>query len=219
MALLTFPLARDVFSDKLRIQSMNMKLEYPQDTNFSGGGQIYVAELSPPMWVGEARVGILTARQAAELQGLFEVLDGSLRSFYLSHPLFPYPSSDYTGEILEAYGTTIKIGSIQPNMQELSIKDAPPGFEFPAGTLFHFDFGSNPVHRGFHRLVSSVTANGSGVTPLVQIRPHLQGGAVNTVLEFKKPALEVKIVPGSLSEGEAEMVIVSGMSFQFRQVI
>lgn len=219
MALHTFPLARSVFSDKLRLQNMRLRLDNPQDFNFSGGGQIYVAELSPPIWVGEARVGILTAAQAADLQAMFEVLDGSLNSFYLSHPLYPYPSTDYFGAVLEAHGTTIKINSIEANMQEISIKDAPPGFVFPAGAYFHFDFGSNPVHRAFHRLVGTVTADAFGVTPNVQIRPHLQGGAANTVLEFKKPALEAKIIPSSFSEGEVEMVIVSGMSFQFRQVI
>lgn len=216
MAAYTFPLTREQFSDKLRIQSMRLRLENPQDVNFSKGGEIFVAELSPPIWVGEARVGILTAAQAAELQGMFEVLDGSLNSFYLSHPLFPYPSTDYFGEVLEAHTTPIKIGSIAVNHKEISIKDAPPGFEFPAGAFFHFD---DAGHRSFHRLIGSTTANGSGVTGNVEVRPHLRYGAVNTVLEFKKPALQVKLVPSTFSEGEAEMVIVSGMGFQFRQVI
>ena len=216
MAAYTFPLARDVFSDKLRLQRMQLRLDNPQDTNSSKGGEIFVAELSPPIWIGEAQVGILTAAQASDLQAMFEVLDGSLNSFYLSHPLFPYPSTDYFGEVLEAHIPTIKINSIAVNHKEISIKDAPPGFEFPAGAYFHFDDGG---HRSFHRLSGSVTANGSGLTGNVEVRPHLRFGAANTVLEFKKPALEVKLVSGSFSEGEAENLIVSGMSFQFRQVI
>lgn len=217
---LTFPLPFATFGNKLRLQGMKLKLDPQQDTSFSGGGDIYAADLAPAPWMGEGQIGILTAAQAAELQALFDVLDGSINSFYIGHPLYPYPSSDPVGTVLTAWATTIKISSINANNKELVIKDAPAGFVFPAGTFFHFDFGSSPVHRAFHRTVNAVTANGSGVTPSVEVRPHIRpGAAVDMVLEFKKPTLEARLIPNSYDSGSVEKVITSGMGFQFRQVI
>lgn len=220
MTSFTFPLARSIFADKLRLTGLKLRLDKMDDFAFTGGGAIYATEMSPPIWTGEGQVGILTPRQAAELQALFEVLDGSMNSFYMTHVLYQFPFSDPNGEVLSLHATPIKIGSISGDGTQITIKDAPPGFEFTAGSFFHFDFGSSPVHRAFHRLVTTVTANGLGITPLVEVRPRIRpGAAVNTVLEFKRPCFEAKIVPQSFSEGAGETLIVTGMGLQFRQVI
>lgn len=216
----TFPLSLENFASKLRLQGMKLRLLAMQDVSTTSGGGLYTAELAPAQWFGEGQIGVLTAQQAAELQAMFEVLDGSMNSFYIDHPLYRYPFSDYWGEVLNSHPTTIKLGSVASNNKEISIVDAPAGFQFPAGTFFHFDYGSNPVHRAFHRIVNTVTANGSGSASNVEVRPHIRPGfSVGTVLEFKRPALEAKIIPASYSEGGAESVIVMGMGFQFQQVI
>lgn len=217
---ITFPLPRASFSDRLRLQNLKLYLEPMQDTSYSGGGDVYTVDLAPSPWVGDGQVGILRPQQAAELQALFETLDGGLNSFYMGHILYRFPFSDPFGEVLNSHSNTIKINTLDANNKELTLKDAPPGFTFTAGSFFHFDYGSNPVHRAFHRLVNTVTANGSGVTPAIEVRPHIRPGAVvNTVVEFRDPCFEANVVPGTFGPGNAETLIVSGMTFQFRQKI
>lgn len=219
--LITFPIARDVLSDKLRLAATRMRLMGYQDISMAGGGDILVADMAPKAWVGTAEMDVLTFRQAAEIQALIESLDESQNSFYLSDPRAPYPWYDPEGEILEGMFGTIKIAELDGSNKRLKIKNAPNGFRFQRGVKFHFDFGADPVHRAFHDIVSSQEiADGDGLTDWIEVRPHIRtGAAVNDVLTFAKPALEVKIVPGTFQEGEARNMVVSGMGFQWRQVI
>lgn len=216
----SFPLYRSFLSDNLREMSLDMKLQGMQDITTTGAGEIIVADLGPKVWVGEVRCGVLTFQQAADLQARIELLDESQQSFYFTNVTLPYPFDDPNGSILDASGRTPKIAAIASNNKEIKIKDLPNGYTLRRGNFFHFDFGTDPVHRAFHRWSTTQTADGTGDTDWIEVRPHIRpGAAVNDIITIVKPALEAKIVPNSFQPGTARGMVVEGMSFQFRQVI
>ncbi len=115
---------------------------------------------------------------------------------------------------------TVTIAEISANNKEIKLSGLPAFYTLTAGDMMAFDFGSNPVHRGLHRFVSSVTADIDGLTPWIELRPHLSPGVtVGTLVTLKKPAARVKLVPKSFNPGTGRRSITSGMTMSVRQVV
>jgi len=219
--LLNFPLDKSQLSDRLMIESNRRRLTGFQDISTSGAGDIIVADIAPRAWTGSVESTVMTFQQAAEVEALINSLDESQNSFYLGDPRAPYPFYDPDGTILNGMGGTIKINDISSDNLRIQIKNAPVGFKFQRGVFFHFDFGTDPVHRAYHQIVSNQeVADGFGVTDWIEVRPRIRNGAaVNDVLTFANPCVEVKIIPGSYREGVGQGMVVTGIGFDWRQVI
>ncbi|MBB3234444.1 phage tail length tape measure family protein [Phyllobacterium endophyticum] len=104
-------------------------------------------------------------------------------------------------------------------IKSLSLKNAMANQVFSVGDLLSFDYGSNPVRRAMHRIVEASVASGAGVTPVFEVRPHFRVGvAIDIVVTVIKPAVKMRIVPGTLDEG-SDTEVTTTLSFQARQTI
>lgn len=212
------PLPLASFADLLPVASVKWKLREHQEISGLGSGQILVAELAPPLWTADVVLAAMRNEDAGKVQGLIESLDGGLRSFYLYAPQRIGPQSDPDGTLLST--STVKIYSLDVNNKEMRLYGLPPGFVLSAGDFMSFDYGSNPTRRAFHRVLNTVTADGSGITPTFEVRPHLRSGvATDIVVTLVKASAKVMIVPGSFDPGTADPVVTTGMSFSAIQRI
>lgn len=213
---LTFPYSVASFADVLRMSTVRMKLVADQQISGMGGGKIIVADMSPKYWEFEVTLINMENALARRVQALIEALDESINDFYLYDPRAAYPLSDPTGSILGA--SAVKINSLNVNNKELTLNTLPSTYVLSAGDLLHFDFGT-PAHRAFHRVVVGGAAV-AGVSPSLEVRPHIQPGAVvGAAVTLIKPSARCKMIPGSFDPGTARQMMTTGMGFKARQVL
>lgn len=211
------PLPINTFADKLKIASVKWRLQEQQEVSGMASGQILVADLAPALWTAEVVLAPMYNEEAAQVQALIESLDGSLRSFYLYAPQRPGPQYDPKGTILGS--SEPKIYALESGSKELQIYGLPEDYRLTIGDFFAFNYGS-PARRAFHRILTTVTADGSGITPVLEVRPYLRTGVANDIaITLVKPAAKVGIVPGSFDPGTSDAVITSGMGFSVMQRI
>ncbi|KAB2701311.1 hypothetical protein [Brucella lupini] len=214
---LTFPLSLAAFADKLQIETVKWRLAFQQETTGLGSGEVITADLAPPRWEGDVTLGPMYHDDAAAIQALIESLGGALSSFYLYAPQKAYPVKDPTGSIMGSSAPVI--ASVGANNKSLSVSGLPAAYQLSVGDLFAFSYGENPVRRNMHRLVEGVTATGGGTTSVFEVAPPFRPGVTaGLALTFIKPAIKVKILPGSFDEGTAQGLITQGMAFSVYQI-
>lgn len=214
---LSFPYTVPQFAEILRMSSIKPRLIGEQQVSGMSGGNLLVADLAPKRWEFDVTLITMESDVARGIQALIEALDESMNDFEMYDPSAAYPIADRDGSILGS--SAVKINTLNGNNKELTLKDLPPAYVLSSGDLLHFDFGS-PANRALHRVVVGGTANGSGVSPSLEVRPHiLPGAAVNAAVTLIKPAARVKMIPGSFDPGMRRQHITTGMGFKCRQVI
>jgi len=154
--------------------------------------------------------------EALQVLARLDALDGATNSFYAYNPASAFPQADPDGSGFGA--STPTIHTIAANRKELRIVGLPDDYVLTAGDMIAIDYGS-PSRRYLGRLVTGAAADGDGLTPLFEVRPHLRPGITTTLAAtLIKPAMKCKIVPGTLSS--AHDLMVSGtISFTMRQTL
>lgn len=216
---ISFPRSTASLADTFRIRSVRWILQEQQQYSGLGSGEFLVADLGPRFWKADITFAAMADVDAAEFQADIETLDGSINEFYLYDPRKMYPRADPDGSILGA--SAVQIATVGANNKSLSVSGLPAGYVLSKGDLFHFDYGTSPVRRALHRISETVAANGSGVSPFFEVRPHFRPGvAAGLPLALKKPAAKMKIVPGSFDPGIGNLGgITSGMALQAQQTL
>ena len=212
---LNLPLSLNDFADRLKITEVKWKLQRYDELSGLGTGDVLAAELAPPRISGDVTIGPMYHNQAAAIQALIEVLEPA-QSFYLYDPKKKYPIADPDGSIFGS--STPVIFTVGVNNKSMQVSGLPAGYVLSLGDWISFDYGSNPVRRAFHRIVETATANGSGVTPSFEVRPHFRPGVTTGLaVTLIKPAPKVFIMPDSFDPGTARGLFTEGMSFQVMQ--
>ncbi|MDJ1632243.1 hypothetical protein [Rhizobium rhizogenes] len=215
---LTFPLSLANFADKLKITSVKWQLQRRDEVSGLGSGLTLTAQLSPPLWTGSVTLAPMYHGEADRIQSLIESLDGSMNDFYLYSPRRAYPQADPTGSILGAAVPTI--AALGSNNKSMQIHGLPNGYTLTAGDFVAFDYGTSPVRRALHRFVETGSADGTGTTPVLEVRPHIRPGAtVGAAVTLIKPAARCFIVPDTFDPGDTQAVIAGSMAFQVMQRI
>lgn len=197
MAAKTFPLAAADIADRLRIDKVSWTLVENQEISTVGTGEILAAELGPSLWRADITTARLTHREAHEIRAMINLLDGSINTFYLYDPLGKYPYGDPTGSIVGSNNVQLK--AVNANRKEIQFKGLPAGYVLNIGDMVAHDYGSNPTRRNLYQIAGTVTADVSGETGYVEVRPHVRTGSSSSdALYLKKPAAKMKMIPGSL---------------------
>jgi hypothetical protein len=213
---LTFPLSQATLGDILPVQIVNWSLRTFQELSTAGDGEFQAKDLAPPLWMGGVTLRPLLHTQARGMMAKLRALDGSINSFYLANPLGWYPAADPGGLIYGA--STPQIATINANRKELTISGLPANYELTEGDFFTVAYAGG-LRTAMFQIVNSVTASGAGLTPSVEVRPHISTGIVTTLpVNFAKPAAKVKIVPGTLDDS-MHNANRTRISFQVRQTL
>lgn len=210
---LSFPIAQATLGDTLPIASVVWSPLYSQEFTGLGSGEILTNDLGPMLWQGDVVLRPLLHTDARAKMALLNALDGSSEAFYLANPLGWWPKADPGGTLFGPWTATLK--TVNADRKRVSFQGLDPGAVLSAGDFFAGDYSTS--RRALIQLVGAVTADGSGETAEVEVRPHLRAGiAAAMAVTFAKPAAKVKIVPGSLQQ-QYQNANRTRISFSVRQ--
>lgn len=215
---LTFPLNTAQFMDLLPIREMTFDLSEAMETDETGGGEILTADLGTRLWQGEIILGDMTPDEADTVLALIDLLRRAGGSFMVHDRARPWPRADWQGVGLGGFSPMIH--ALHASSRELRVTGLPPGYALRPRDALAFSYGSNPTRFALHRVVAAVSANGSGLTPQIEVVPNIRPGAsVGAAVQLIKPACKAVIVPKSWQPGRRKARLTTGASFRWQQTL
>ncbi|MDQ0996871.1 hypothetical protein QFZ34_002053 [Phyllobacterium ifriqiyense] len=179
--------------------STDFQLLWRQEQSRTAGGQTLVKDLGSPLWSTTYLTRTLRPNELDAWRARLDVLENGLNQF-VGRPLsrcypiaYPRPVFD---SLFPAFGAAA-INSINANRKAISLKNLPANYKLSVGDMITIGSGTT---FNLHRVMEAATANGSGVTPQFEIRPHLWPlTAENNLAAIHNPFCLMTIVPGSIS--------------------
>lgn len=180
-----------------------------QEQSRAAGGVTYVKDLGPPLWTLKAQSRVLRPNELDRWRARLKVLEGGLYTFlgYSLSRVYPiaYPNGSWpTGGAFD--GVSASLASINANRKAIAVDDLPAGFTFRVGDYL-------AVGTDLHQVLEDVAANGSGLTPQFEVRPHIWPGVSAGDVSVYRPACIMALVPGSVST-DASLTGWGSISFE-----
>jgi hypothetical protein len=176
---ITYP--RTNLHDIAQFEECRFVLMDRSELSRAASGEERVKEIGPPLWTAQFQTVPMEAGLARAMRAWLHSMDGGIGTFTAYDVRYPFPVSDPTGaQALSG----VQINSLSGGA--LSLKGLPAAFVLSPGDYLAFDWGSG--RRAFHEVTEGVTANGSGVTAVFAVRPHIRAGAtVNATVTLRQP--------------------------------
>lgn len=213
---ISFPLAVADLADILPVGFVSFELGEQQELSGLGGGELLAADLGPRLWQAQVRTPQLSHDAVRRLKARFLSLDGALNAFELYDTRGKFPQGDPGGTILGA--STPSIDTLDANNKAMKVDGLPAGYALRYGDFISFLYASG-AKRALHMIVEDATADGSGLTPLFEVRPHIRPGATtSTAVLLVKATGRFKLMPGTLATQSVDLT-TSQLSFTARQTL
>ncbi len=194
MAVIAFPVPQADFGDQLPVQVVDWDLKLYQEMSIAGNGEFQTKDLAPGLWEGNVTLRPMLHTVARGWKARLNALDG-MHTFYLANPLGWWPAADPNGTIYAASAPAI--GTIGGNRKELTFTGLPGGYVLSSGDFFHVAYAGG-TRRGLFQIVTGGNASVGGITPSLEVRPHLQAGITDGMaVSFKRPSAKVKLITGT----------------------
>lgn len=148
-------------------------------------------DFGPALWFATYTTEELRNDTALDYAAMLNSLDGVINTFEAWDLRRPTPrlypdGSAHDGVLL----------SVNANNKALSLSGLLAGQVISRGDYLSFNYGGN---RALHRVAEAVTASGSGVTPVFEVRPHLRPGwTLSQAINLKTPRGIFTLMPGSV---------------------
>lgn len=208
----TFPLAKTVLSDILKISEVVWDIQRNDELSGSGDGRTWQVELAPPLWRAEVKLAPAYNADAKQVAAIIRRLNGAQNTFFLVDPSSPYPSSDPTGSTIGS--STVTINSISSDRNQLSLTGLPSTYVLHPGDKGQISYSSNPTRNYFFEVSETAVASGGGTTSAFEIFPRVALGiSTGATVILKKPACKMFIVPESFHPGDVQNLITTGAAF------
>jgi hypothetical protein len=170
------------------------KLNYRQEQSRSAGGVTFVKDLGSPLWTLKATTAALRLDDALDYEALLETLEGGVQTFMAYDLRRPYPRQHSTGAFSDT-GVTATVGG---NNKSIAVSGVDPGFQVSRGDYLVIEVAGA---KKLHQVSEPSTASAGGVLALFEVRPHLwPGAAAGQPVRFKKPAIPMTMLPGSIAK-------------------
>jgi len=214
----SFPLTTAQFFQLLPVREISFDLPESVEHSETGAGEILTADLGTRLWKGEVSLDGMTPDEAATVLPLLDVLrraGGSFMAYDLSRP---GPRYDLTGTILGA--SVPKLHTVAANTREIRISGLPAAYQLRSHDYLAFSYGASPTRYALHRIATGATADGTGLTPLIEVSPNLRPGwALNADVKLVRASCKAVLVPGSVQPGRRKAALTSGAGFKFIQTL
>lgn len=183
------------FYDLLKIDANGVKfgLDFMQQRSITGGGVTLVSDRAPAMLSADLTTWPMSNGEAEGIMALINSRAGGIKSFLLTNPRLPYPSSDPTGSI---FGSATPVISAITDRLHIAFTGFPIGYVIPVGTYFGVLFNTNRYYIG--QFCEARTANGSGAVASVEIYPPLPASiSTSAPVTIKKPPAKFQTIAGT----------------------
>jgi hypothetical protein len=212
----TYPYSLADFADKLRIASVVWDIQRNDELSGTGDGRVWQAELASPLWIGTVSLITMENDVAKQVAAKIRKLHGAQEALFLFDPLSKYPQFDPDGSILGARPVTVS--SVADDLNGLSLKGLPSGYQLTAGDKMQISYGANPTRYAFLEVSEDAVANAAGVTSVFGVFPHVSPAiAADTAVILIKPACKCVVLPGSHNPGTATKMHTDGAGFKVIQ--
>lgn len=189
---LSYPYALDFLADCLIGPSVPLTLQRNDEFSGSGDGRYWSVQLSRPLWKASYDLYAKDGAHAREINAKVHGLDGAQKTFFWRDPYYPGPSSGTAG--LGA----VSVDAVNADRSRVTLSGLPAGFRIYAGEFLSITYSSGRVYFG--AFCETATANGSGVTPSREVRPHIpMGVGAGASVELVRPYFKSIIPPGGYS--------------------
>jgi hypothetical protein len=170
-------------------------LRWRQEQSTLASGRVLVKDMGSPLWSLRAASKVLSPNNLDAWRARLTSLENGLQTFwgYPTSRCYPiaYPNGSWPTSAFD--GTNATLATINANRKAITLSALPAGFKLSIG-----DYLS--IAGDVHQVMEAATANGSGVTPEFEIRPHLWPAVtVPKTVSLKQPACQMAIVPGSVA--------------------
>lgn len=192
-------------------QDQKFQLQWRQEVSRTAGGVTLGKDLGPALWTASYTTIRLDDEAALAYEADLDALEGVVWPFEAGDLRRIYPLAYPTGE----FADTGVIEAVNPNNRAISLSGLDPGFVLSKGDYLSFDYGDS---RALHRLVEGAVANGGGVTPQFEVRPHLRPGwTLDAAVTLKRPTALFTLVPASVSQtlNNGESTVISFQAMQY----
>lgn len=215
---LSYPLATALMMDILPIEKFTLDLPETVEMSRTAGGAILTADIGDRLWQGTVELGPMQRNETQPVMARINLLRPGGRSFLAFDPSRPRPLLDPTGALLGAAVPVLH--TIATDGREIRIGGLPAGYGLSPGDRLSWTYGTNPTRYAFHEIAIGGTADGAGVTGLMEVSPVVPEGAVTgATVRLVRPLLKARIVPASVQPGRRRALLTEGVSFQFQQMV
>jgi len=213
---LNFPLSLGNFFGGLPVAECSMDLPETRAHTTTRGGEVRTAEVANRLWRGSVTTPAQTHTEAEALKARLHLLRNAGGSFFVFNPAKPAPAHDPDGAVLGAATPTIHT----LDHREMRITGLPAGYVLAAGDYLSFAYG-DPARYALHQIVTAtVTANGSGLTPLFEVVPNIRPGATTGLtVVLIRPFCKALILPQRSRPGLSRGLHTSGLAFDWGQTL
>ncbi|MFD1342877.1 hypothetical protein [Litorisediminicola beolgyonensis] len=213
---LSWPIPLSGFFEDLPISQVSFSLGTAQTTSETGGGDVIKHQLGARLWMGEVQLGATPLSDMAAIEARLALLEQPGASLLIYDRRKSNPRLDPAGATIAAASPVI--ASLSVDGRELALEDLPAGYVISQGDMLGFSYGSNPLRRALHRVVTGATADGTGATGLFEITPVIRpGAALGATVTLSRPVCKAVITEAQYGSGRS--LISRGASFAWRQTL
>lgn len=183
--------------------SVSFDLTWRKEVSRQASGAARTKDLGTPLWRARYQTrDLFRPSQLDYWRAVFNSMDGGEKTFKAwpiarSYPI-AYPNGSWpTGVSFDGVSATVH--TVGVDNKSLRVDLLPAGYVVSVGDFLSVEYGS-PTKYFLCQAVESATADGSGVTPSFEVRPHLPVGlAVDGIVRVRRPFCLMTIDPGTLS--------------------
>lgn len=189
---LSYPYALDFLANCLTGPTIPLALQRNDEMSGSGDGRFWGAQMAKPLWTASYSLYAKHAAHAREINAKIYGLDGSQKTFLWCDPYYEGPTEGTAG--LGA----VTMSGITANRARIAFSGLPAGFTLRTGDYFSIAYSTDRVYFG--TMCENAVANGSGVTPNRDVRPHIPLGiSTGATVELVRPYFKAIIPPGGFT--------------------
>lgn len=193
---ITFP-RTDIYDPEL-FDAIDFAAMDRQEFSRSANGVTYGKDFGEVLWQLSFSTRPLLSSDALAYEARLRSLRGVTGRFFAGDPRRCNPRMHRTG----AFSDTGTIHTVGDNNKSLRIVCPSAGFVISEGDYLAFQYGSTPSYV-LHQALETVTADGSALTPLFEVFPHIRPGLTigspAPAVVLKKPQALFALEPGSVS--------------------
>lgn len=219
---LTFPLSLAAWQDLLPVAQMRLELDEAMQSDETGGGEVFAADIGAALWQGELVLAPSTRLLSSRHQALIAAVRSPGRPFHVTDLTRPYPAADPAGTVLgsfNAFAPTVLANS-QNGGREIVLSGLHANYVLSPGDWLHFDYGSSPARRALHQVVTGNTADSFGdSTDWIEVVPPVRPFTGTPAVTLARPSCKAVYVPGSGAGRVVQGYTGSGLSLRFRQTL
>lgn len=214
---LSFPLSLASFLDLFTRIEATMDIGEAVLSAKTGGGEIITSNFGERLWAGRFTGQGHAFISLDEMTARIGLLRKGGASFLIRNPYRRGPAADPEGTILGA--ATPQITTFNANNRDITISGLPAGYVLRRGDLIGWTYLTGPTRYALHRVVTGVTANGSGVATTEVMPPVRSGYATPQSVTLVNPVCKAVMVPGSYQPPSVQRNGIATFSFAWWQTL